>query len=131
MAAAISPVYLMLCGLALELLYKAIIVAKGLRVDTNHKLVDFAAQAGLDLSDKEQGLLEILSESVIWAGRYPVAKDFKYMAKLRELKAEHLFDLTPLGKMTIATPNNALNWVSFKELWDRGAELYWQHHSDQ
>jgi hypothetical protein len=39
MDVAVTPVYYMLCGLSLELLYKAIIVAKGNEVELSHDLV--------------------------------------------------------------------------------------------
>ena len=130
MKAAVGPVYRMLCGMALELLYKAIVVAKGGVVETSHDLAALAANAGVEVSENERGLLSILSESVIWAGRYPVPKDPKYMDKFIDLSSKYLFDTTPVGKSNFRGTNHALAWEHFKALWDKGDSVYWKYHSD-
>lgn len=127
---ATSSVYAMLCGMSLELLYKAIVVAKGNEPNTlNHKLADLASDAGLSVTKQQQDLLEILSESVIWDGRYPVPKKQEHMNKLIKLRNEHLYDKKPLGKLHVLSPNCALNWESFNRLWSDAFEVYSQNHS--
>jgi len=129
MKAATSPVYLMLCGMSLELLYKAIVVAKGEKPNTNsHKLTDLASNAGVSLTEQEVGLLEILSESIIWDGRYPVPKEQKHIQGLIDLKKEHLYDKKQLGELYVLSPNGALNWDSFDKLWNDSLEIYLQGH---
>jgi HEPN domain-containing protein len=66
------PVYLMLCGLALELLIKAAIVAKEETPKRHHRLGELWEDSGLRPTAKQRALLKILSESTYWAGRYPV-----------------------------------------------------------
>lgn len=123
------PVYKMLCGMALELIYKAIVVAKGNEPDTqSHKLINLASSAGLKVKDEQIGLLSILSESVIWDGRYPVPKNLKDFKLLSELRDEHLYEKAPLGKLYVLKPNGALCWESFNEIWIDAFEVYWQHH---
>ena len=54
--------YLMLCGMALEVLFKAIVVAKGGTPDTSsHELPELARLAGVPLTSKQKGLLEVLT----------------------------------------------------------------------
>lgn len=58
MKVATPPVYAMLCGMSLELLYKAIVVAKGNEPNIkSHKLTDLASVAGLSVTDRQAGLL--------------------------------------------------------------------------
>lgn len=61
MTVATSPVYAMLCGMSLELLYKAIVVAKGNKPNVkSHNLTDLASDAGVSVTKRQVGLLEIL-----------------------------------------------------------------------
>jgi len=130
MKVATPPVYTMLCGMSLELLYKAIVVAKGNEPNTtSHKLTNLASDAGVSVTKKQQGLLEILSESVIWYGRYPVPKKQEHIQNIIELKCENLYDKKLLGKLHVLTPNGALNWESFNKLWSDAFAVYWQYHS--
>lgn len=79
-----SSVYLMLCGLALELLFKARLAAQGRRVlDDNETLVSpfirhdlelLAKEANVPLTDGQRYLLRRLTAFTVWAGRYPIAK---------------------------------------------------------
>lgn len=81
-----NPVYFMLSGMALELIYKAIVVAKGNEPNTkSHGLANLAKEAGLKVKNKQEGLLAILTEAIIWYGRYPVPKEqekLKHMSNL-------------------------------------------------
>lgn len=129
MDAAVNPVYRMLCGMSLELMYKAVIVAKGHEVKTSHKLVELARLAGVVVSEFDKGLLEIITESVIWDGRYPVPKDKKSMDNLNSLTTDYLYDKKPFGTTHILSPNNSLNWDSFYKLWSDGCEVYWANYS--
>ena len=125
MEAAVGGVFLMLCGLALEVLYKAVCVSKAKPVDQrHHRLVDHARGAGVAISKKEEKLLEILTEYIYWSGKYPVPKEPQSAARLRRLSRDHLFDSELIGSLKIHRPNGALNWASFEELWKNAAQEY-------
>lgn len=113
------PVYLMLCGLALELLLKATIVAQGREPHEHHRLADLWGDSGLTATRKQRGLLEILTESIYWAGRYPVPKDVADFDRLAELHDQHMWDLasTGTGGLLIRRRNSNLTWPSFNQLW--------------
>lgn len=130
MDVAVTPVYYMLCGLSLELLYKAIIVAKGGVVPTNHKLVELAAFAGVLLSPEFRGLLEMLRKSIEWEGKYPVPKERERqrLEQMCNLIDKHLHDLEPFGNLQVLKPNDALSWQSFDNLWQEGSRMYWTYH---
>ena len=65
-------VFLTNAALSIELLLKAIIVAKGRVAATNHKLPRLALDAGISVTENQVATLEFLGEVLKWSGRYPV-----------------------------------------------------------
>jgi hypothetical protein len=113
------PVYLMLCGLALELLLKTAIVAKGAQPTKTHQLEVLWERVGLPLTAKEQGLLKILTESILWAGRYPVPTREADFDRLADLQWEHLWSPSSnrATGLDLRHPNGNLDWPAFGKLW--------------
>jgi HEPN domain-containing protein len=70
-------VALMNAALSIELLLKAIIVAKGEVAPPTHELLDFAHDADIAFSKSQRATLELLFEVLKWSGRYPVPKTEK------------------------------------------------------
>jgi hypothetical protein len=76
------PVYMMLIGLAIENLAKAIYVAKALALGIEkpnperfvHQLLELFEEIHFDINETEVFLIERLEVFVTWAGRYPVPK---------------------------------------------------------
>lgn len=113
------PVYVMLCGLALELLLKAALVARGFRPGKTHDLLLLWSEVGIRASDRQKGVLAILSESVKWAGRYPVPNDAADFERLVSLGDRYLEHRSPLGDsgLEVLRYNGSLDWESFGRLW--------------
>ena len=135
MAVACPRVYRMLCGLAIELCIKAIIVARGDQPKITHQLPDLARQAGMSFDGGTNKILGVLSDAIVWTGRYPVPTggDRKGRAAWEAAGAAELQALTtPVqdGKMQIRGPNGALDWVAFSVLWDTVSDEYRRHHHD-
>ena len=65
-------VVLMNAALSIELLLKAIIVAKGGVAPQKHELLDLARDADIAFSKSQKATLELLGEVLKWSGRYPV-----------------------------------------------------------
>jgi HEPN domain-containing protein len=61
-------------GLALELVLKAIAIAKSIEFKTTHRLNDLCKLIGLKITKDQECTLELLSELIVWSGRYPVPK---------------------------------------------------------
>jgi hypothetical protein len=130
MAIATYPVYRMLCGMSLELLYKAIAVSQKHDVKKTHDLVKLAKIAGVKVDDTSKGILEILTECIYWNGRYPVPdKDEQAMQKLNTLSREHLLTNVQNGTTKFYKPNDALNWEHFNEIWLQASRVFWGNHS--
>ena len=116
---ALPSVFRMLCGMAMELLLKTIIVAKGGEPKATHHLDELAVEAGVIFTPQQVGLLKILSRSVIWGGKYPIPKREQEWNELVNLERELLFKRGSLGDtgLTVYSRNDALEWESFNELW--------------
>jgi hypothetical protein len=76
-------VYMLLIGLSAENLAKGVAIAKRPEFVANDKMklgihVSRALfeQAHIDLSDEEKVLVDRLETHVLWAGRYPIPKDY-------------------------------------------------------
>ena len=61
-------------GLALELVLKAIAIAKLMEFEATHRLNDLCKLIGLKITKEQECTLELLSELIVWSGRYPVPK---------------------------------------------------------
>lgn len=125
MGIAVQPAYMMLCGMSLELLFKAIIVKKGLIVnDSSHDLLVQASSAGIEYSSKEKKLLRILTHSIVWQGRYPTPKKEAPWDEFSKLVWENLYtNVAPNG--SIKRQNGALDWKGYGVLWSKAAQTYW------
>jgi len=61
-------------GLSLELFLKAIAVAQAKEFETSHRLGDLCKLVGIQLSKDQETTMELLSEIIVWSGRYPIPK---------------------------------------------------------
>jgi HEPN domain-containing protein len=61
-------------GLSLELFLKAIAIAQTKEFETNHRLGDLCKLVGMQLSKDQEATMELLSEIIVWSGRYPIPK---------------------------------------------------------
>lgn len=112
------PVYQMLCGYSLELIFKAIILGKGSQPSHEHQLNTLAKTAELDYSELEMDILKILTESIIWDGRYPTPKKKEQLEKHYKHTSEVL--LKPLSgeeKLKFRRPDTSgLQWESYSKM---------------
>ena len=61
-------------GISLELIIKAITLVNSQEFGENHKLKELAIKAGLNFTQDQECTLELMSEIIIWKGRYPRPK---------------------------------------------------------
>jgi HEPN domain-containing protein len=78
-------VYLTNAAVSIELLLKAIIVAKDGKARITHELLRLAHDAGVAVSSNQEATLEWLTEILKWSGRYPVPN--------KEEDWDHYFDV--------------------------------------
>jgi len=124
------PVYRMLCGLSLELIYKAVIVAKNEQPNNTRNLAELATTAGIGLDKNMRGVLDLLTEGILWEGKYPSPNKIGHanIEKFSTLHKEKLFVRTMLGSSEIFTPRipNPLSWEEFSIIWNFGNRAYWE-----
>lgn len=127
MAAATPPVFHMLCGMAMELAFKALTVEKGGTVNEgSHKLANLVESTGLSYTPAELELLGVLTHYIVWAGRYPTPKKEGDMTEFDESWNKTMFDPTPTERLKARRPKDALDWASFDSLWSRAANEYYR-----
>ncbi len=71
--------YKMLMGMSFELLIKSHCVGAGIKFGQIHDLVALAKTANLTTSSNENKLLHLLSEYILWDGRYPIPKRVEHL----------------------------------------------------
>ena len=71
--------YLMIFGLSYEVMLKAICIRKSIQYPKSHKIHELVKHAKIILNENEIILLSILSEFVIWEGRYPIPINHEVM----------------------------------------------------
>lgn len=115
-------VYYMLCGLALEVIMKGIIASRGEAPPTKHDLNVLADHTKVKRNKEERLLLHFLTESVLWAGRYPIPKDAddKKLEDYSALARSVMEKPAAAGTMLIER-SGATDWENFDELWRKYA----------
>ncbi|MGD0022023.1 MAG: HEPN domain-containing protein [Smithellaceae bacterium] len=61
-------------ALSLELIFKAILAAKGGEIPLIHSLRELSAKADIELDEDQKFTLDLLTEIILWLGRYPAPK---------------------------------------------------------
>lgn len=120
LAVACNPVYHMLCGLALELILKAVIVQHKGKVIEGHDLNNLAGQAGITVNTKRKEILKFYTDSIVWAGRYPVPRNCTD-DKLKnhwKLVSDVLTDpVKGFGVLKVRRDNGATDWDNFQSIY--------------
>lgn len=115
----------MLCGLSLELIYKAVIVSKKRPPpDNTHDLNRLRVLADIKATEKEAAILDIYTHAIYWQAKYPVAKKSEYHRNYVKLVDDNLYESIPGLNPKIRKPNNAMGWELFFKLWVDGAENF-------
>jgi HEPN domain-containing protein len=61
-------------GISLELALKALAITKSKEFETNHRIAELVSLVGLNVTKDQECTLELLSELIVWSGRYPIPK---------------------------------------------------------
>ena len=120
------PVYQMLFGMAFELVIKAIAVVNNDKVVPSHKLQELVLKSGIDLTKDEKDVLTLLTESIVWKGRYPTPKKKSYLEDHYKKASEVLYDEKKFGSLNIKTPNNKLDWEYLDGLYKKFSSRFFK-----
>jgi len=107
-------------GLSLELILKAIAIAKGETFETNHRLNDLCQLVSIKITKDQELTLELLSEQLIWSGRYPVPKNEGQWNNYHDVVQEKHIVREREGNVgrVIANKKSFPNLKNFLALWD-------------
>lgn len=111
------PVYQMLFGMAFELVFKAIMVAKKEQPDHIHNLEDLAHKTGIEFLNEELSILKVLTEAIIWDGRYPIPKK-------KERLEKHFRHAGNIIHGTGKQEGASLSWEDLDRIWGKGKQEF-------
>jgi len=122
-------VFFLLCGLSLELLYKALVIELGIEPPALHNLRKLAQLGSLTLDDADLELMDLLSIHVVWAGKYPVPRrgEVEYDEAVR-LTNKALMDRVPGMSIPIMRRNERLKWPDYPRIWRIGEIECWKRY---
>lgn len=122
-------VYHMLCGLALEVIIKAVLVQRGIGGYETHKFSALHILLGVTPTPDEALLLAFYEDAIFWVGRYPTPKkatDDKLTTCYKRAESV-LFsksNVIPGTSLEWVEPSGATDWPQFHALWLRYANMF-------
>jgi HEPN domain-containing protein len=116
-------------ALSLELIFKAILAQKQLPIPSGHKGHDLrvlCTQARVDVSDQQMTTLELMTEEIIWAARYPAPNTEERMDDYHDRIFEKHVVRSRAANVTSAraNPETFPNWENYAKIWDVSTAEY-------
>lgn len=108
--AACWPVYQMTFGMSLELALKSVIVARNEVPPHSHDLVKLSEMSGIEFNNHELAIFKLLTELIVWNGKYPVPKNQRFLKEHYLHRAETLWDDVQYSEIKIRKSNHSLDW---------------------
>ena len=110
-------------AMSLELVFKSVLAKKGISIpigQSGHDLRLLCMKAHINLSTDQMTTLELMTEEIIWAGRYPVPNTEQRWNDYHDLIVEKHIIRSQLGNVTSARANSATfpNWGNYTKIWD-------------
>jgi len=119
--------YLMLMGLSFEVILKAICIETSSEFSqVKHDLQEVAKSAGVQLSKKEITQLRLLSDFVLWEGRYPVAKRPSQTMQHWNSTRKELWKTENILGFEVTGRTDIFEHETLKSLWLKLQAHYWQ-----
>ena len=120
------PTFQMLMGMSFELLFKAICTQKEVKFKHSHNLVSLSNTAGISLTEEEVSILNILTEYIIWDGKYPNPKNKSHFECHRRHENEVANDHFSIGasKLKFQRSNDKLGFDSLSKIWRKCEAAY-------
>jgi len=109
-------------ALSLELIFKAVLARKQLPIPSGrkgHDLRVLCANAGVSLSEKQMTTLELMTEEIIWAARYPVPNTEEKMDDYHDrIFEKHVVRSRTANVTSVrANPETFPNWENYAKIW--------------
>lgn len=110
-------------GFSLELVFKAVLAKKRIKIPigaSGHDLCELCAIADVKLSVKQMKTLELLTETVVWAGRYPAPTSEKRWDDYQDRVFEKHIERSRTGNSYFAraNPETFPDWENYAKIWN-------------
>jgi hypothetical protein len=110
-------------GLSLELIFKSILAKKDIRIPQGidgHDLSALSEKAGLKFTSNQKLTLELLTEAVVWSGRYPAPKKEQRWDDYQDRIFEAHVVRQTVGNVSSAraNPGTFPNWENYSKIWE-------------
>lgn len=121
-------------ALSLELIFKSILAYKELQIPTGkrgHDLRLLSSDAGIALSENQKLTLELLTQTIIWSGRYPTPNNSELWNEYQDRIFESHVVRGKIGNtyQVIANPDTFPDWKNYRQIWDLSVGQYGGSHS--
>lgn len=130
MGVACHPVFPMMCGLSLELVYKALCVVQRIDFRLNHNLLELADKAGIQIKDGQKSILQLYTSSVYWYGKYPTpstAQSDDYQ-RFIDMYWETLSEPDSTSStLAMRRFTKRLDWETFNSLWLPASDMFFSY----
>lgn len=110
-------------GLSLELMFKSILAKNKLCIPhgmDGHDLNALSEKAGLKFSSNQKLTLELLTEAIVWSGRYPAPKKEQRWDDYQDRIFEAHVVRQTMGTVSSAkaNPSTFPNWENYSAIWE-------------
>lgn len=121
--------YKMLMGMSFELLFKAHCVGAGISFAATHDLLALATTANFSTSNDESEILKILSEYIIWDGKYPIPKKAQHLEGHWKNEGNVLSDKKQVGNLNVLVSNDKLDFENLLTIWRKYSDLFMEKYN--
>ncbi|NTV19397.1 MAG: hypothetical protein HGA83_08205 [Bacteroidales bacterium] len=122
------PVYQMTFGISFELALKSVIVAKKEIPPHSHDLVKLSEMSGIEFNEYELAIFKLLTELVVWDGKYPVPKKQEFLKAHYLHKADTLWDDVQFGELKLNKSNDSLDWDELHAIYNKITDVFFKHY---
>lgn len=116
--------YKMLMGMSFELLFKAICIQKEVEFKHSHNLFTLSKSANISLTEEDVSILNVLTEYIVWDGKYPNPKNKDKFEHHRQNENEVGNNHFNIGKLKFQKSNHKLDFDSLAEIWRKCEATY-------
>lgn len=122
----VTPPYFFVAGMSLELLLKAILVKRGDVPKVTHNLTKLCGDCGIKVSEEHGRALTLLTEMIIWSGRYPVPNTSKEWDEYHDAKLEEHILRSRQGNVFVTrlNPQTFPGVAVYLSIWKQIREIY-------
>jgi hypothetical protein len=110
-------------ALSLELVFKAILAKRCEPIPETaggHDLVRLCKDTSVELNTHQQATLELLTETIVWAGRYPTPKKDEHWDDYHDRIFEKHVIRSQHGNVSqvMANPESFPDWDNYQKIWN-------------